>query len=171
MKKFEFPLARAMDWRRTQVQIEETTLERLHAELRALESRIAGARATREQSESGLLAAGSVLGADLNALDRFKKTAAEECAKLAEAAAESRQRIAAQLQVVIRKRRDFRLLENLRRSKLEAWKTDLAREIDQEAAELYLVRLAASGRAMLGSTAGSSMGGNIGSGRSHGRER
>jgi len=61
-----------------------------------------------------------------------------ECAKLGVASAESRKRIALQLQVVIRKRRDVLLLENLHRRKLDAWKIDLDREIDREAAELYL---------------------------------
>jgi flagellar biosynthesis chaperone FliJ len=143
MKTFAFPLSRVMDWRQTQVQIETATLERLHAELRGLETRITETRAAAEQSEKALLAAESIMGEDLFALDRFKKAAVVECAKLARAAAESRQRISAQLDVVIRKRQDFRLLEKLRQRKLEAWKADLGREIDREAGELYLARLAA----------------------------
>src|SRR5271155_210231 len=112
MKNFEFPLARVMDWRRTQVQIEEAALERLHAELSGLEIRLAETRAAREQAGKDLLAAGSATGAELCALDHYRRAAAVECAKLGVASAESRKRIALQLQVVIRKRRDVLLLEN-----------------------------------------------------------
>jgi hypothetical protein len=138
MKKFAFPLARVMDWRRAQVQVEEAALEILRAELRGVESRLAETRAAREQAAKAPPAGEFVTGAELSALDRFRKATAVECVRLSEAAAESRQRVGVQLQVVIRKRRDFRLLENLRQSRIDAWKTDLEREIDREAAELHL---------------------------------
>jgi flagellar export protein FliJ len=139
MKNFAFPLARVMDWRRTQVRIEETALEILQVELHGIETRLAETRAARAQAVKTPPVGGSVTGAELSALDRFRKAAAVECVKLAEVAAESRRRIASQLQVVIRKRRDLRLLEKLRQHKLDAWKADLEREIDREAAELHLV--------------------------------
>jgi flagellar export protein FliJ len=146
MRKFAFRLAQVMDWRKTQVQIEETALEILHAELRGLETRLAETRAAREQAAKAPPQGTSVTGAELAALDRFRKAAAVECVKLAAAVEESRRRIAAQLQVLIRKRRDFRLLENLRKAKLDAWKADLGREIDREAAELHLGSFASAER-------------------------
>jgi flagellar export protein FliJ len=138
MKKFTFPLARVLDWRRTQVQLEETTLERLNAELRALETRLRDARLEREQAGCWLLAGVSVTGAELAALDSFRKASAVECAKLAASAAATRPRVAAQLQVVIHKRRDVKLLELLHARKLQAWNAELDREIDREAGELHL---------------------------------
>ena len=146
MKKFAFRLARVMDWRGAQVRVEETALEILQAGLRGLESRLAETRAAREQALKAPPIGAFVTGAELGALDRFRKGAAIECAKLAEAAAESRQREAAQLQVVIRKRRDFRLLEKLRQRKLDTWKADLEREIDKEASELHLAARESAGR-------------------------
>jgi flagellar export protein FliJ len=140
MHKFNFPLARVLDWRRTQLQVEETTLEHLHAGLRALETRLQEVLLEREQAGRLILAAGSATGAELAELDSFKQASAVECTKLAASAAAARQRIAAQLPIVIWKRRDVKLLDLLRTRKLETWTAGLAREIDREAAELYLAR-------------------------------
>lgn len=131
-----------MDWRRTQVQLEEGKLDRLYAELRNIESRLKETLEEREQSGRLLIAGGSATGAELAALDRYRKAAAAECKRLAESAAASRRLIDAQLKVVIDKRRDVKLLEQLHARKLQAWNTDLAREIDREAGELHLVKFA-----------------------------
>jgi flagellar export protein FliJ len=146
MKKFAFPLSRVLDWRRTQLQIEETTLERFYVELRALETRLREARLEREESGRWLLAGGSVTGAELAALDRFKTASMMECARLAGSAAATRPRIAAQLQIVIQKRRDVKLLELLRARKLATWNLDLDRDIDREAAELHLAKFKRAGQ-------------------------
>jgi flagellar biosynthesis chaperone FliJ len=146
MRKFAFPLARVMDWRQTQVRIEEAALERLHAELRGVEGGLAELRLSIEHSENAILTAGSVMGAELRDLDTFKKASKAEFEKLTKAAADSRKRIATQIEVVSRKRRDLRLLENLRQRKLDTWRADLEREIDNEATELYLVSIASRGR-------------------------
>ena len=135
-----------MDWRRTQVRIEEAALDRLHVELRGIEACLAEMRLSKEQSENAILTAASVMGAELRDLDVFKTASKAEFEKLTKAAADSRTRIAAQIEVLSRKRRDLRLLENLRHSKLDAWRADLEREIDNEAAELYLVSIASRGR-------------------------
>ncbi|MBV8842945.1 MAG: hypothetical protein JO307_09050, partial [Bryobacterales bacterium] len=58
MRKFSFPLARILDWRRTQAGIEEMKLSRLQAELRDLEARIAHARQEQADSERDLLQSG-----------------------------------------------------------------------------------------------------------------
>jgi flagellar export protein FliJ len=145
MRKFTFPLARVIDWRQTQLRIEESSLARLHAELRGIETCLAEMRAAREQSENAILTAGSVTGAELRDFDAFKKASKVEFEKLTKAAADSRKRIATQIEVLSRKRRDLRLLENLRHRKLDAWRADLEREIDNEATELYLASIASRG--------------------------
>lgn len=142
MKRFEFPLSRVLDWRRTQVQIEESKLQRLHTELRGIETRLAEIRLARKQSGQSLLTGGAVTGAELAALDSFKKASALECNKLSESAGGARKRIAAQLQIVIQRRGAVKLLELLHTRKLEAWNTELSREIDREAAELHLAKFA-----------------------------
>ena len=127
---------------RTQLHVEETKTERMYAELRAIETRLLELRALREQSRCALIAQGSVTGAELAALDSFRKASALECVKLAESGAAARQRIAEQLQVVLQKRRDVKLLESLHARKLATWNAALDREIDNEAAELHLAKFA-----------------------------
>src|SRR5262249_34207710 len=141
VKKFSFPLARVLDLRRTQVRIEETKLERLHAELRAIDSRLASILQAREECGKALIAAGSVTGEELIALGHYRKAAASEAAGLAQSAAAARQRISEQMQVLVRRRRDAKLLEHLHDTRFEAWSKELGQEIDREASELHLFKL------------------------------
>jgi hypothetical protein len=144
MKNFHFPLAQAMNWRRSRVQIEEAKLETLYAELRNLEAAANQIREDQAQSEKKLFTATAVMGTELAALGDFKRWAKVECARLEDATAGCRKRIAVQMEAVIQKRRDLQLLERLHERKLAEWKKDLAREIDQQAEELNLRRLANS---------------------------
>lgn len=140
MKQFRFALARVLDWRRTQLRVEENKLETLYAELRAIEAQLRETEHAREESGRELIQAGSATGAELAALDRFQLASTAECARLSEAASASRQRIGAQMPAVLRRQREVRLLEHLAARKLAAWNTELAREIDKEASELHLVK-------------------------------
>ena len=142
MKKFTFPLARVLDWRRTQVVIEEGKLGRLQAELNATEERIAAARRAREESQRNVLSANSMTGAELAALDDFMKASMVESRKLERSAAEARKGVSAQVQIVILRRRDALLLETLHDRKQEAWNLELDKVIDLEAGELHLAALA-----------------------------
>lgn len=140
MKKFLFPLGRVLDWRRAQARLEEAKLHRLYAELQTLTARSAALVEEQTQSERALLSAGSISGADLAALDTFKKGVAAEQARLALAASTCRQRIQLQIQIAMQKRRDARLIEKLEQRKLTAWKAGLLKEIDQQAEELHLAK-------------------------------
>jgi hypothetical protein len=138
MKKYSFPLTRVMAWRETQVQVEQAKLEHLHAELRNLEGRIAILHDDVQKSHRALVLSVAATGAELAALDAFRRAAALQCAHLDNAAAGCRQRIAAQMGLMIQRRREFRLLERLNDRRLTAWTADYHREIDQQAAELHL---------------------------------
>jgi len=142
MKNFQFQLAQAMEWRRTRVHIEEAKLEKLYAELRDLEAGAARIIEEQAQSERTLFAGPSVMGSELAVLDDFKRWVKTECARLQEASTGCRKRIAAQLEMLVQKRRDLRLLERLHDRKLAEWKKDLAKEIDQQTEELNLGKLA-----------------------------
>ncbi len=140
MKKFVFPLSRVLDWRRLHSRIEEAKLEQLQAELRGIEARAGKARAALAESERTLLNSASVTGAALAALDAFKRSVAAECANLAENAAACGRRIAAQRQLLARKRLDARLLEKLQDRRFAAWKVEMERELEQQAEEAHLSR-------------------------------
>jgi flagellar export protein FliJ len=142
MKNFQFPLARVMDWRRTRARVEEAALEKLYAELRALEIAAAQIRDDQSQAENKLYSAPAVTGAELAGLGDFKRWVKTECTRLEQAAAACQKRVAVQMEQVVLKRRDLRLLEQLHDRKLAEWKKDLAKEIDQQAEELNLGKLA-----------------------------
>ncbi len=140
MKKFEFPLSRVLDWRQTLARIEELKLERLYAELRAIESREAELLAERSRSERAAAEARSQTGSELAALDAFRRFAIAEHTRLEQLRAESKKRIADQIGVVALKRRDVRLLEHLKDRRMGEWNRDLAREIETQAGEIYLAK-------------------------------
>jgi hypothetical protein len=142
MKKYSFPLARVMAWRHTQVQIEQAKLESLHSELQDLEGRAAILRADVHKSHRALVLSLAATGAELSALDAFRRSAAMQCANLETATVGCRQRIAVQMDIIVQRRREFRLLERLNERKLITWTADYSREIDQQADELYLARAA-----------------------------
>jgi Asp/Glu/hydantoin racemase len=138
MKKYSFPLSRVMDWRRTHVQLEQAKLERLYAELHSLEARAEILRADVERSHKALVISRAATGAELAALDAFRRSAAAQCAHLETAALGCRKRIATQLDVITQRRREARLLERLHERKFAAWTADYAKEVDQQADELHL---------------------------------
>ena len=140
MKKFAFPLGRVMDWRGALVRAEEARLEQIYAELRAIDARAARLDREREQSERALAHARSATGAELAAVDTFRKFVFTERIRLEGLRAGVQQRIAAQIQVVAKKRRDVKLLERLKDQRYEKWRTDFAREIDAQADESFLAK-------------------------------
>ena len=139
MKKFAFSLSRVMDWRELQARIEESKLEALYAERRAIESRIAALLEERERADREAHAH-LVSGAELAAADSFRRFSIAEHTRLDRKIAECSQRIAAQIQMVAAKRRDVKLLERLKQQRLIAWTNEFHHEIDAQAAESHLAR-------------------------------
>jgi hypothetical protein len=143
MKKFQFPLGRVLDWRQTLARVEESKLERLYAELRAIESSEAALNAERSRTEESLRHAAGQPGStiesfQLAAFDAFRRSVVIRLTQLEQHRADCARRIAAQIQEVARKRRDTKLLEHLKQNRLNAWTNEAAREIEMQAGELYL---------------------------------
>ncbi len=140
MKKFAFPLSRVMDWRITQTRIEESKLEKLYAELRAIDASSAALLEERSRSDQALLRASSATGSELAAVAAFRRYSVAEHTRFERLRADCSKRIAAQVQVVAVKRRDVRLLERLKQQRVTAWHTGLSREIDAQAEETHLAQ-------------------------------
>src|SRR4051812_1340280 len=79
MKAFVFPLARVLDLRRKQVQIEELKLERLLTECRRIEAEIACLHRAAEESAKSLLGRRVLDAIELQALGQFRFWTAEQC--------------------------------------------------------------------------------------------
>lgn len=140
MKKFRFPLERVLDWRASQVQLEEARLAGLLFQRQAIEARRAeaageGARAAEAVRRDG------VSGAELMTMHGFQNALATRLARLAAERRECEDRIAAQRAALADARRRQKLLENLKQRRRGAWEQELARTEENEAAELYLAGL------------------------------
>jgi hypothetical protein len=142
VKKFSFPLGRVLNWRVLQAQIEESKLERLYAELRAIHSSEAALERERIEAERAVLAGAS--GADLSALDSFRRFTVSEHTRIEKLRSDCAKRIAAQIQIVAAKRRDVKLLDRLREQRRAVWTRELHRELDAQADESFLARFTAS---------------------------
>jgi hypothetical protein len=140
VKKFQFPLGRVMAFRSTQARVEEMKLEALYAELRALDTREVALIQQKSQSDKVLKGAVSVTGSELQDFEAYRLAAQEEQKRMDKARADCRKRIDTQLQVVMIKHRDVRLLEKLKEQRFEKWEKEMFKEIDQQAEEAYLAK-------------------------------
>jgi hypothetical protein len=140
VKRFEFPLERALEWRRTQVQLEQIKLQKLQGELVELASREATIRGELEQAELSIRGSQSSQGVELRALESFRKASAAQLAAVHKSRSELREKLRAQRERIRDKERDVKLLEKLREDRLDAWRIGRDREIDQQAEEAFLAR-------------------------------
>jgi len=148
MKKFIFPLKRVLDYRRVHLQIEESKLQQLHAELNGIDAHAAALAADLALSQRALVTAPSVTATEFATLDAFRRYTAFETVRADRARIDCRRRITVQTEAVTQRRRDVRLLENLRDRRLRTWRAGFDREIQQQAEESFLARtVRASARA------------------------
>ena len=140
MKKFHFPLQRVLDWRELQTRVEESKLEAIYAERRAIDMAIAKLLDERERSDRKVAEGNGATGEDLAALSAFRRFSVVEHTRLDRLRAGCSERIAAQIAVVASKRRDARLLEKLEQQRQAAWRFDLSKQLDAQAEESHLAR-------------------------------
>jgi hypothetical protein len=129
-----------MDWRDAQARIEESKLETLYAELRAIDAQVSAVLATRAECAEITIAASSVTGAELAAIDAYRRFSVVEQIRLDRLRIDCCKRIAQQIQVVTAKRRDVKLLDRLKQQRLAAWTADFQPELEGEALESHLAK-------------------------------
>jgi flagellar export protein FliJ len=133
MKTFRFRLDRVLDWRRTELGMEETRLKQLHAARAALDSEKAALQESRDQAGRDLLARPRVDGADLRLLSDYGAAVKRLSARVDEKRRENQQAVAAQQQKLLEARRRLRLLEKLKDRRLEEWKYETERQMEADA--------------------------------------
>jgi flagellar export protein FliJ len=132
MRKFQFRLDRVLDWRRTEMEMEETRLKQLRAVHAAIEQERAALESARDSAGRTLLGQPSVYGAELQLLSGYNAAVKLLSARLAEKQRASEQAAAAQQQKLLEARRRLRLLENLRDRRLAEWKYETERQLEAE---------------------------------------
>src|SRR5215510_12864539 len=105
MKAFRFRLDRVLDWRRTELDMEETRLRKLHAERTALDREQAELKSSRENAGRELLARPSVYGAELQLLSSYNEAVKRLSLRLDEKRRANEQAAAMQQQKLLEARR------------------------------------------------------------------
>jgi hypothetical protein len=144
MKSFQFPLDKALEWRRVQLDLEEAKHKRQVAAVVAIDRRRAEVEASGVRAEAEVRQWSPIESGDLSALANYRlKVKAEESA-LARHRLEAAQKLAAQQKEMLEARRRCSLLERLKERRLAEWTSERDKELDEIAAESYLARWARS---------------------------
>src|SRR6266540_1106954 len=140
MQRFHFALAKVLDFRRRQLELEEAKFEALHSERRALESESSRLEGEVLETRGSLMVTGFAESQDLVAADLYLRHLSAEKKRHASRVAEWQVRASKQQQAVVEARRRVRLFEKLEERQLREWKTAADREQENLAAELFLAR-------------------------------
>jgi hypothetical protein len=138
MKTFHFPLEKALEWRRIELELEEARYKQQSAELASLDRRRAEIEASGIRAETQVREWTPVSAGDLAALGNFRLRVKSDEAELACRRAECARKLADQQKHMLEARRRCRLLERLKERRLAEWKSAGDRELEAIAAESYL---------------------------------
>jgi hypothetical protein len=138
MKSFRFPLDKALEWRRAQLEIEEAQFKRELAALAQLDNLRDALRDAARQADTEIRAREGVTGQDFAALAEFRLHVKTRERDIALQRAEQWKRIAARQAAMLEARRRCRLLERLRDRRLEEWREAENHELEELASESYL---------------------------------
>lgn len=141
MNAFRFPLERALEWRRRQLEIEENRFKHLAAALAEIDRARADLESTAIRAELQVRGWAPLLGQDLSALAGFRADVKTKEEALAGRRAECQRQLETQQRVMLEARRRCRLLEKLRERRWEEWRAATDRELEQFAGENYLAGL------------------------------
>ena len=144
MKRFQFQLQTALDWRKRRMETEQARLDELLVREEQLQQALEGTTRDRAQAEADLLRGKSLDAADFAALDGYLRALDHQKRRLQGAMAETQQAIARQRQLLMTAMRDYRLIEKLKERRMGEWQRQFEREVEAEATELYLSKRARS---------------------------
>ena len=140
MNAFRFPLQKPLDWRRTQLELEEARYKQHAAELAALDRLRAEVEASGIRVEVEVRAWDKIGGSDLAALDRFRLRVRNERARIAGQRIAAVRKLAGQHEKMMEARRRCRLLERLKDRRLSEWRSAHDKELESLATESYLAQ-------------------------------
>jgi len=140
MNSFRFPLQKVLDWRHTQLELEEARFKQQLAALAALERERAGWEAAGIKAEIQVRDWNPLAGRDLTALGNFRLNVKQRENEIDARRLECRKSLEAQQSVMLEARRRCRLLERLKERKLAAWQSVRDHELEQLASESFLAK-------------------------------
>jgi uncharacterized sporulation protein YeaH/YhbH (DUF444 family) len=140
MKSFRFPLEKALDWRRIQLELEEVRYKQQAGELAGLDRQRADVEASGIRAEIEVREWRPILAGDLTALGDFRLHVKARESAIARLRFDAAQKLAEQQKLMLEARRRCRLLERLKERRLAEWTVERDHELEEIAAESYLAR-------------------------------
>jgi hypothetical protein len=140
MRAFQFPLRQALEWRRTQMGLEENKMRQLAAILEQMALDAVKLDMVKARAEVAVSQAAVVEAGDLWALASYRQRLIAELQALARRRAEGEKQLAAQRQKVLEAQRQCRLLEKLEQRRHAEWRRAADKEVEDLAAESFLAR-------------------------------
>jgi hypothetical protein len=138
--RFRFPLEKILEWRRTQLELEEAKYRQAAEAVAAIDRARAEVEAAAVKTEFEVRRWDAVAGRDLHALGDYRLHVHSQEQALAARRGECVKQATAQQTAMLEARRRCRLLERLRERRLAEWKVAQDRELDALASESYLAR-------------------------------
>jgi len=138
MPAYQFSLRRVLEWRRTQLGLEEGKLRQLAAGIQELVLAAARVDLAKGRAEQAVSQAPAVEAGDLWALAAYRQRLIAELQALAARKKAAEQRLAEQRQRVLEAQRQCRLLEKLEERRRAEWGRAADRELENLAAESFL---------------------------------
>jgi flagellar export protein FliJ len=138
MTSFRFPLQKVLDWRQTQLELEEVRFKQQIAALADLERARAELEATGIKAETQVRGWSPMAGCDLAALGSFRLNVKQRESEIALRRVECQKTYEAQQAIMLEARRRCRLLERLKDRRLADWTSARDHELDELASESFL---------------------------------
>jgi hypothetical protein len=140
MKSFQFPLQKALDWRRTELGLAEARLQQQLAALAELDRARAELEALGTRTETEVRAFNPLAGSDLTALGGFRLQIKVRDKEIAGRRVECQRELAARQAGLLEARRRCRLLERLKERRWTEWQSARDRELEELASDSYLAQ-------------------------------
>jgi len=140
MNSFRFPLQKALDWRTTELELEEARFKLQVAALAALDRERAGWEAAGISAEIQVRGWSPLAGGDLTALGNFRLNVKQRETEVDARRVECRKSLEAQQTAMLEARRRCRLLERLKDRRLAEWQSARDHELEQLASEAFLAK-------------------------------
>src|SRR2546429_7374281 len=140
MTGFQFPLQKVLDWRRTQLELEEVRFKQQVAALAELDGARARLEAAGMQAELQGRDWSEMRGGDLAALGSFRLDVKQRDNQIAARRVECQTKLEAQQGIMLEARRRSRLLERLKDRHCAEWQAARDRELEELASESFLAK-------------------------------
>jgi hypothetical protein len=140
MTAFRFQLQKVLDWRRTQLELEESRFRQAAEAVAELDRARAALSASGVRAETELRTHTSVAALELEALGEFRLHVQRREHVLATQRMERLRYLAEREKTMLEARRRCRLLERLRERRLAEWTRARDRELEELASESFLAR-------------------------------